>query len=50
MMRDEALAWTIAASGGMLLISDDVGLLDDESSRLFVKLRISVRKSMRIET
>jgi alpha-galactosidase len=31
----EALAWTIAASGGMLLISDDVGLLDADSARLF---------------
>ena len=31
----EALAWTIAASGGMLLISDDMRLLDDQSSRLF---------------
>jgi len=31
----EALAWTIAASGGMLLISDDMSLLDGESARLF---------------
>jgi len=31
----EALAWTIAASGGMLLISDDMSLLDAESARLF---------------
>jgi len=31
----EALAWTIAASGGMLLISDDMRLLDEESARLF---------------
>ncbi len=31
----EALAWAIAASGGMLLISDDLGLLDLESARLF---------------
>lgn len=31
----EALAWTIAASGGMLLISDDMSLLSQESARLF---------------
>jgi alpha-galactosidase len=31
----EALAWTIAASGGMLLISDDMRLLDGERARLF---------------
>jgi alpha-galactosidase len=31
----EALAWTIAASGGMLLISDDMRLLDEESAALF---------------
>ena len=31
----EALARTIADSGGMLLISDDMRLLDDESARLF---------------
>jgi alpha-galactosidase len=31
----EALAWTIAASGGMLLISDDMRLLDADSARLF---------------
>ena len=31
----EALAWTIAASGGMLLISDDMNLLETESARLF---------------
>ncbi len=31
----EALAWTIAASGGMLLISDDMSLLDANSARLF---------------
>jgi alpha-galactosidase len=30
-----ALAWTIAASGGMLLISDDLSLLDDGGARLF---------------
>jgi alpha-galactosidase len=30
-----ALAWTIAASGGMLLISDDIGLLGPEHSTLF---------------
>lgn len=34
----QALAWTIAASGGMLLISDDMRLLDDESSRLYRKV------------
>jgi alpha-galactosidase len=34
----EALAWTIAASGGMLLISDDMNLLDGESARLFQAL------------
>jgi len=31
----EALAWTIAASGGMLLISDHMKLLDPESAKLF---------------
>ena len=31
----EALAWTIAASGGMVLISDDMSLLDADSMRLF---------------
>ena len=31
----EALAWTIASSGGMLLISDDMSLLDADSARLF---------------
>jgi alpha-galactosidase len=31
----EALAWTVAASGGMLLVSDDMGLLTEESARLF---------------
>jgi alpha-galactosidase len=31
----EALAWSIAASGGMLLISDDMSLLDAESGQLF---------------
>lgn len=31
----EALAWTVAASGGMLLISDDISLLAEESARLF---------------
>ena len=31
----EALAWTIAASGGMLLISDEMRLLDEESGRLY---------------
>jgi alpha-galactosidase len=31
----EALAWTVAASGGMLLISDDMSLLTEESARLF---------------
>lgn len=31
----EALAWTIAGSGGMLLISDDMSLLDGESAQLF---------------
>ncbi len=31
----EALAWTIAASGGMLLISDDMRLLDQASARLY---------------
>jgi alpha-galactosidase len=31
----EALAWTIAASGGMLLVSDDMGLLSQESAGLF---------------
>ncbi len=31
----EALASTIAASGGMLLISDDMSLLDSDSARLF---------------
>jgi alpha-galactosidase len=30
-----ALAWTVAASGGMLLISDDMGLLSDEDAILF---------------
>jgi len=30
-----ALAWTIAASGGMLLISDDITLLSEESAKLF---------------
>jgi len=30
-----ALAYTIAASGGMLLISDDMRLLDEEGARLF---------------
>jgi alpha-galactosidase len=30
-----ALAWTIAASGGMLVISDDMGLLGREHSTLF---------------
>jgi alpha-galactosidase len=34
----EALAWTIAASGGMLLISDDMNLLDGESAKLFQAL------------
>jgi alpha-galactosidase len=38
----EALAWTIAASGGMLLISDDMRLLDGDSARLFQEVaRIS---------
>ncbi len=31
----EALAWTIAASGGMLLISDDMSLLRGESAKLY---------------
>lgn len=31
----EALAWTIAASGGMLLMSDDMRLLDRGSARLY---------------
>jgi alpha-galactosidase len=31
----EALAWSVAASGGMLLISDDMSLLDAESGQLF---------------
>ncbi|HXZ89253.1 MAG TPA: glycoside hydrolase family 36 protein [Candidatus Binataceae bacterium] len=31
----EALAWTVATSGGMLLISDDMSLLSQESARLF---------------
>ncbi len=31
----EALAWTIAASGGMLLISDDMSLPGAEGARLF---------------
>jgi alpha-galactosidase len=31
----EALAWTIAASGGMLLISDDMSLLNQASSDLY---------------
>jgi alpha-galactosidase len=31
----EALALTIAASGGMLLISDDMTLLDEDSAKLF---------------
>ncbi len=31
----EALAWTVAVSGGMLLISDDMSLLNEESARLF---------------
>jgi alpha-galactosidase len=31
----QALAWTIAGSGGMLLISDDMRLLDDEGSQLY---------------
>jgi hypothetical protein len=30
-----ALAWTIAASGGMLLISDDMRLLDEKNAELF---------------
>ena len=34
----EALAWTIAASGGILLISDDMSLLDAESARLYQKV------------
>ena len=31
----EALAWTIAASGGMLLISDDMSLLNESSAKLY---------------
>jgi alpha-galactosidase len=31
----EALAWSIAGSGGMLFISDDMSLLEVESARLF---------------
>ncbi len=31
----EALAWSIAGSGGMLLISDDMNLLDEHSAQLF---------------
>jgi hypothetical protein len=34
----QALAWTIAASGGMLFISDDVSLLGREQSTLFCKV------------
>jgi alpha-galactosidase len=34
----EALAWIVAGSGGMLLISDDVSLLTEESSKLFCKV------------
>lgn len=30
----QALAWTIAGSGGMLLISDDMSLLSEESAKL----------------
>ena len=30
-----ALAWTVAASGGMLLISDDMRLLSEEDATLF---------------
>jgi alpha-galactosidase len=34
----EALAWIVAGSGGMLLISDNVSLLTEENSRLFCKV------------
>jgi alpha-galactosidase len=48
----EALAWSIAATGGMLLISDDMQLLDMKTANLFqevARLGAQVDEASRIE-